>query len=45
MTPVFLPTASTIHVLDVVDGQINAFHAFIDSTLFELFGLPLEPVS
>lgn len=39
------PTALAIHVLDLVDGQIKAFHAFIDATLFEVFGLPLEPVS
>ena len=37
------PTALAIHVLDVVDGEISAFHAFIDATLFEVFGLPLEP--
>jgi len=40
-----VPTALAIHVLDVAEGQISAFHAFIDATLFEVFGLPLEPVS
>ena len=39
------PTALAIHVLDVVDSQIIALHAFVDAALFELFGLPLEPVS
>jgi RNA polymerase sigma-70 factor (ECF subfamily) len=39
------PTALAIHVLDIVDGQISGFHAFIDAALFEVFGLPLEPVS
>ena len=39
------PTALAIHVLDVVDGQISALHAFVDAALFEQFGLPLEPAS
>jgi RNA polymerase sigma-70 factor, ECF subfamily len=32
-----------IHVLDVADGQITAIHAFLDTTLFEPFGLPPDP--
>jgi len=39
------PLPWAIHVLDGVDGQISAFHAFIDATLLAVFGLPLEPVS
>ncbi len=37
------PVALAIHVLDIVDSQIGAIHAFIDATLFERFGLLLEP--
>lgn len=37
-------TALAIHVLDVVDGQISAIHAFIDARLFEQFGLPPDTV-
>lgn len=44
-SPGSAPTALAIHVLDIVDGQISAFHAFIDATLFEVFRLPLKPAS
>ena len=37
------PRAFTIQVLDVVDGRIAAIHVFLDPTLFDLFGLPLDP--
>lgn len=37
-------TALAIHVLDVVGTNISALHAFIDASLFDRFGLPLEPV-
>jgi RNA polymerase sigma-70 factor (ECF subfamily) len=36
------PQAFSIQVLDVKDGRIGAIHVFLDSTLFELFGLPSE---
>jgi hypothetical protein len=32
-------------VLDVVAGRISAIHVFLDPALFELFGLPLGPIS
>ncbi len=35
------PTAHAIHVLDIVAGNISAIHAFIDPSLFELFGAPI----
>jgi RNA polymerase sigma-70 factor (ECF subfamily) len=38
------PTAFAIHVLDVVGGRISAIRSFIEPTLFELFGLPDQPV-
>ena len=37
------PRAFAIQVLDVVDGRIAAIHVFLDPTLFDLFGLPLDP--
>ena len=39
------PTAFSIQVLDVVAGRISAIHVFLDPALFELFGLPLVPIS
>jgi len=36
------PEPFAIHVLDVAGGRITAIHAFLDPTLFELFGLPAE---
>jgi len=39
------PTAFAIQVLENVDGRIGAIHVFLDPALFELFGLPLVPVS
>jgi RNA polymerase sigma-70 factor, ECF subfamily len=39
------PTAFAIQVLDIVAGGINAIHVFLDPTLFELFGLPVDPVT
>lgn len=39
------PTAFSIQVLDVVGGRISAIHVFLDPALFELFGLPADPVS
>jgi hypothetical protein len=32
-------------VLDNVAGRIGAIHAFVDPALFQLFGLPDDPVS
>ena len=37
------PTAFSIQVLDIIDGQIAAIHVFLDPGLFELFGLPTTP--
>jgi RNA polymerase sigma-70 factor, ECF subfamily len=37
------PRAFSIQVLDVVAGRIGGIHVFLDPTLFELFGLPLDP--
>jgi RNA polymerase sigma-70 factor, ECF subfamily len=39
------PTAFAVHVLDVVAGRISVTHVFLDPALFELFGLPSDPVS
>jgi RNA polymerase sigma-70 factor (ECF subfamily) len=39
------PTALSIQVLDVIDGRIGGIHVFLDPALFELFGLPLDPIS
>jgi RNA polymerase sigma-70 factor, ECF subfamily len=39
------PTAFSIQVLDIVAGRIGAIHVFLDPGLFELFGLPVHPVS
>ena len=39
------PTAFSIQVLDIGDGRISAVHVFLDPGLFDLFGLPVEPVS
>jgi RNA polymerase sigma-70 factor (ECF subfamily) len=39
------PTPFSIQVLDVADGRISAIHVFLDPGLFELFGLPADPVS
>ncbi len=39
------PTAFAIQVLDIVAGGIRAIHVFLDPTLFELFGLPVDPVT
>jgi RNA polymerase sigma-70 factor, ECF subfamily len=39
------PTAFAIQVLDIVDGCISAIHVFSDPALFELFGLPVDPLS
>jgi RNA polymerase sigma-70 factor (ECF subfamily) len=36
------PRAFSVQVLDVVDGRIGGIHVFLDPSLFELFGLPLE---
>ncbi len=44
-TPGGPPKAFAIHVLDVVAGRISAIHSFIEPKLFELFGLPVDPVS
>jgi RNA polymerase sigma-70 factor, ECF subfamily len=38
-------TACSIQVLDNVAGRIGAIHAFVDPALFQLFGLPDDPVS
>ncbi len=32
-----------IHVLEVVAGRIVAIYAFLDPTLFRVFGLPAAP--
>jgi hypothetical protein len=32
-------------VLDIIAGRISAIHVFLDPALFELFGLPVNPVS
>jgi len=37
------PVAFAIHVLDVIGGRISAIHSFIDSGLFDAFGLPHHP--
>jgi RNA polymerase sigma-70 factor, ECF subfamily len=37
--------AFSIQVLENVAGRIGAIHVFLDPALFELFGLPLVPVS
>ncbi len=37
------PVAHALHVLDVAGGRIGAIHAFLDPSLFEMFGLALEP--
>jgi RNA polymerase sigma-70 factor, ECF subfamily len=42
--PGIRPTAFSLQVLDVVGGRISAIHVFLDPALFELFGLPVEPV-
>jgi RNA polymerase sigma-70 factor (ECF subfamily) len=39
------PTAFSIQVLDIVAGRISAIHVFLDPALFDLFGLPVNPVS
>jgi RNA polymerase sigma-70 factor (ECF subfamily) len=39
------PTAFSIQILDIVAGRIGAIHVFLDPALFELFGLPVDPVS
>jgi RNA polymerase sigma-70 factor, ECF subfamily len=39
------PTAFAVQVLDTVAGRISAIHVFLDPTLFELFGLPVDPGS
>jgi RNA polymerase sigma-70 factor (ECF subfamily) len=39
------PTAFSIQVLDIGDGRISAIHVFLDPELFELFGLPVDPIS
>jgi RNA polymerase sigma-70 factor, ECF subfamily len=39
------PTAFSIQVLDIVAGRIGAIHVFLDPALFELFDLPVDPVS
>ena len=44
-TPGGRPTAFAIHVLDVIAGRISVLHAFLDPALFEVFGLPTEPVA
>jgi RNA polymerase sigma-70 factor (ECF subfamily) len=36
------PRAFAIQVLDVVEARVGAIHVFLDPSLFELFGLPLE---
>jgi RNA polymerase sigma-70 factor (ECF subfamily) len=43
--PGLRPTAFSIQVLDIVAGRISAIHVFLDPALFELFGLPVEPIS
>jgi RNA polymerase sigma-70 factor, ECF subfamily len=37
--------AFSIQVLENIAGRIGAIHVFLDPALFELFGLPLVPVS
>jgi hypothetical protein len=32
-------------VLDIGDGRISAIHVFLDPGLFELFGVPVDPIS
>jgi hypothetical protein len=32
-------------VLDIVEGRISVIHVFLDPALFELFGLPIDPIS
>jgi RNA polymerase sigma-70 factor, ECF subfamily len=44
-TPGGPPTAFALHVLDVFAGRVSVMHVFLDPTLFELFGLPTNPVS
>jgi RNA polymerase sigma-70 factor (ECF subfamily) len=39
------PTAFSVQVLDTIAGRISAIHVFLDPALFELFGLPVDPVS
>jgi RNA polymerase sigma-70 factor (ECF subfamily) len=39
------PTAFSIQVLDLVAGRIGAIHVFLDPTLFERFGLPVDPAA
>jgi len=39
------PRAFSIQVLDIVAGRIGAIHVFLDPSLFDLFGLPLDPPS
>ena len=39
------PTAFSIQVLDIGDGRISAIHVFLDPGLFELFGVPVDPIS
>jgi RNA polymerase sigma-70 factor, ECF subfamily len=39
------PTAFSIQVLDIGDGRISAIHVFLDPELFELFSLPVDPIS
>jgi RNA polymerase sigma-70 factor, ECF subfamily len=39
------PTAFSIQVLDIGDGRISAIHVFLDPGLFELFSLPVDPIS
>ena len=36
------PNAFSIHVLDIVAGNISAIHVYLDAALFEIFGLPTE---
>jgi RNA polymerase sigma-70 factor, ECF subfamily len=39
------PTAFSIQVLDTVAGRIGVIHVFLNPALFDLFGLPIDPVS
>ena len=39
-----VPQAFSVQVLDVADGRIGAIHVFLEPSLFELFGLPVELV-
>jgi len=34
-----------IHLLDTTGGRITAIHAFLDPSLFELFGLEINPAA